>query len=125
MRVPKKPLRSSPPQILYVDDCKPLRTVYKATLQKHGFRVCTAASGRAALKLVPARPLALVLIDQEMPGLSGDQVASKIRKRRPRLPIIMISGNYELAPQAAKVTTFLPKPVQPEKLLAVVRSFVR
>lgn len=122
MRVPKKPAQSVRPQILCVDDSKHVRSMYKSTLQKNGFKVYTASNGRAALKLVPSRRFSLVVIDQRMPGLMGDQVAEKLRHKRPTLPIVMISGTCELTPAVEKVTMFLAKPVQPEKLIAIVRS---
>jgi DNA-binding response OmpR family regulator len=123
--VHKKPAQSVRPNILCIDDSKHLRALYKHTLQKNGFKVYTSSGGRAALRAVPSHRFALVLVDQRMPGLSGDEVAQKIRRRRPKLPIIMISGNCELQPQAGRtLSAFLPKPIEPEKLVAVVRSFV-
>ena len=125
-RVQKKPPQSVRPNILCIEDSKYLRALYKQTLQKNGFKVYTSSGGRAALRVVPSHRFALVLVDQRMPGLSGDELAHKIRRRRPALPIIMISGDCELQPEAVStLSAFLPKPVKAEKLVAVVRSFVQ
>ena len=72
MIVPGEPL-------LIVDDNETNRDVLSRRLQRHGYTVVGAASGREALDLVDAQPFSLLLLDIEMPGMSGLEVLQTLR----------------------------------------------
>ena len=70
--------------ILVVDDNEMNRDVLSRRLQRQGYDVCLAVDGQQALALVEAQRFALVLLDIEMPGLSGLEVLQIIRRRTRR-----------------------------------------
>ncbi len=90
MIVPGEPL-------LIVDDNETNRDVLSRRLQRHGYTVVGAASGREALDLVDAQPFSLLLLDIEMPGMSGLEVLQTLRRRysAAELPIIMVTARQE------------------------------
>jgi signal transduction histidine kinase/DNA-binding NarL/FixJ family response regulator len=77
-RSPKKPSR--PLRILFADDQKDIRTLTAYQLQRSGHKVIAAKNGKEALQRFKSGKFDAVLLDQEMPGLTGDQVARAIRK---------------------------------------------
>jgi adenylate cyclase len=80
--------------LLVVDDDATNRDMLTRRLQRQGYVVSTAESGRQALQILRSKPLDLVLLDLIMPGIDGYQVLIKI-KNDPALqhiPVIMISG---------------------------------
>ena len=66
--------------ILVVDDNEMNRDVLSRRLQRQGYDVAVAVDGKQALELIAARAFALVLLDIEMPGLSGLEVLQIIRQ---------------------------------------------
>ncbi len=85
--------------LLLVDDNEANRDMLSRRLQRHGLEVVTAVDGAHALELVDARDFALVLLDIEMPRVSGLDVLRVIRERRSasELPIIMVTARQESA----------------------------
>jgi diguanylate cyclase (GGDEF)-like protein/PAS domain S-box-containing protein len=83
--------------ILVVDDNEMNRDVLSRRLQRQGYDVSLAENGRAALALLETTRVNLVLLDIEMPGLSGTQVLAAIRERHTaaELPVIMVTARQE------------------------------
>ncbi len=80
-------------RVLLVDDDPDVRAVTGAILTEHGCEVKEVASGLAALDAeATGLPIDVVLLDFAMPGLNGGETASRLRDRRPDLPIVMMSG---------------------------------
>ena len=78
--------------ILCVDDEDIPRTLRKLILQKRGYTVVTASSGKEALALIAQGGRYLVLTDQMMPGMTGTEMIKCIKFSRPTTPVILISG---------------------------------
>ncbi|EYD75520.1 hypothetical protein Rumeso_02866 [Rubellimicrobium mesophilum DSM 19309] len=97
------PGSSQPAMILVVDDEELVRQSVEEGLQELGYRVVPANSAEKALELVRAglRPDALVT-DHMMPGMSGAQLASELRRCLPGLPVLLITG-LRLNPSPAQV----------------------
>ncbi len=114
--------------LLVVDDEKPLAAFLVELLTGYGYRVTVRESGTAALAAVRDSPqdFDLVLSDQTMPGMSGLELASKLRALRPDLPVILCSGygDYVNGGKAAAEgpAAFLAKPVDPATLTAAIRA---
>jgi len=92
--------RSLPPvrkgaAILLVDDDGAVRDVTAAMLRDIGYRVEEAHSGEAALDLIGRDRFDLAVIDYAMPGMSGAELAKRVRKRRPDLPVLFVTGFAE------------------------------
>jgi len=71
-----------PPRILVIDDSKVIRVLLTAELESKGFTVETAEDGASGLAKACATPFDLILIDAQMPGLSGFEVCRKLAETR-------------------------------------------
>lgn len=89
------------PTILWVDDFEPGLAMYRAMFERLGFRVLTASSGQAAIRVASENHLDLVVTDYEMPEINGDGVALAIKAINPSLPIILFSGST-LVPELSR-----------------------
>ena len=93
----KPPLSAAPARLLVVDDNEMNRDILSRRLVKAGYQVQAAADGASALALLAAEPIDLVLLDIEMPGLSGLDVLREVRKTRTslQLPILMATARSD------------------------------
>jgi len=114
------------PNILVVEDEPRHRELFRATLDKAGFAVTTAASAEEALARLAAAPVAMVISDMRLPGRDGLALLREIRSREATLPFLLVTAYPEIkdAVQALKVgaVDYLEKPVDLEELLAAVRD---
>ncbi len=85
--------------ILYVDDYKPLLVLYTRLLEAAGYRVITASDGQEGIRSFTNSHPDIVLLDYNMGGLNGREVAVKLRKIDAAVPLIMFSGE-EIPPEA-------------------------
>lgn len=125
-------LATSPLQqaaVLVVDDSRTMRLALIRALNALGFRnVTEATNGRQALDLVLSRPFDLMLLDMEMPEMTGMEVLVALKTNRDLggLPVIVISGAEQVdsAVQCIEMGAedFLPKPFNPTLLRARVTS---
>jgi PAS domain S-box-containing protein len=93
--------------VIYIDDYEALVFLVGRLLRKQGYRASTFESGEAALDWLrahPQEPVDLVVTDQNMPGLSGVEVAHLARSLRPDLRVAIVSGhvNDKLLAEAAE-----------------------
>lgn len=117
--------------ILVVEDEEGVREVAERMLQDIGFQTIGAEDGRHALDLMDevGDQVTAVLLDLSMPRLGGAETFRRLRKLRPELPILLMSGYTEqvVAPQFSNsgpgATAFLQKPFLAEDLIAVLRRF--
>jgi CheY-like chemotaxis protein len=82
------------PVILVVDDDGPILALMRNLLREFGFQPVTAESGSQAIDVARQQRPALVLLDKNMPGMTGDQVIRKLRGEPglDKLPILILSG---------------------------------
>jgi CheY-like chemotaxis protein len=87
--------------ILLIDDDDLLRDTLVQLLELDGHRVTEAGGGEQGLKAFAATPgIDLVITDVLMPGTDGTRVIAELRRRRPELPIIAISGGRRVLSSA-------------------------
>lgn len=102
-------------RILAADDDPTMGVMFRAVLSDPGFELCYVADGEAALLAYGAGGgFDIVLLDVEMPGANGLQVAELIRRCEPELPIVLLTGHEDAAfcdVSAALSAHYLPKPV--------------
>ena len=96
----KNPLSAMPrgsETILLAEDEAPVRAVVRSMLVEQGYSVLEAANGHEALELCGrhAGPIHLLLTDMVMPGMTGLQLAGRLRSVRPDMPILFMSGYIE------------------------------
>jgi diguanylate cyclase (GGDEF)-like protein/PAS domain S-box-containing protein len=84
------------PTLLIVDDLDVNRDMLSRRLRQHGYTVLAAAGGAEALEMVARQPVSLVLLDVEMPVLSGLDVLRELRRQysRVELPVIMVTARH-------------------------------
>lgn len=106
------------PTVLCIDDSREGLATRKLFLELKGYSVITATDGQTGLDLIASNQIDAVVLDYKMPGLSGENVARKIKSRWPSVPIIMLSGSE--VPQSAKDLTdaFVVKSSPPDFLLS-------
>jgi signal transduction histidine kinase/ActR/RegA family two-component response regulator len=79
--------------ILLIDDDNAVREVTRATLLELGYKVLEAGSGGAALDLIDREPkIDLMIADFAMPGMNGAEVARLAQEKRPKLPVLFVTG---------------------------------
>jgi CheY-like chemotaxis protein len=90
------------PTLLWIDDFVPALAVYKATMESFGFKVLTASSGEAGVKLAASKAVDLVVTDYEMPGMNGETVAAAVKSMKPAVPVIMFSGSTTISQRSRR-----------------------
>lgn len=119
---PKKPLT-----LLVVDDSEEIRTIIGLLLRSRGYDVLEAESGTAALQQWDARKGKIqgVVCDIFMPGMDGLTLARNLRKKDPKVRILLTSGRINDDSQwVAEEAGFglLKKPFKEDELFEVVQS---
>lgn len=111
-------------RILVIDDEAAIREVLEEILTSVGYEVSTAESGAAAVSRAEREPFDLAITDLCMPGLSGVDTVAALRRIKPGLAVIVVSGHVsdESARRCreAGATRFMSKPVDIDDLLHVV-----
>jgi DNA-binding response OmpR family regulator len=115
-------------KVLVADDDAELRELIAFTLAQAGYLVIKASDGSAAVRLFGEESPDLVVLDINMPGLSGFQVCEAIRARS-RVPVMMLTvrGEEEDLVRALGLGAddYLNKPFSPRTLLARIRALLR
>jgi signal transduction histidine kinase len=118
------------PHILVTDDDEVARDSARVLLSRWGYRVTLADCGEKGLEALKADPPDLLVVDLQMPGISGLEVLEAVREFDPAIVCIMVTGfaTLQSAMDAMKqgAYDFLPKPFSPDELkLAVNRGLER
>ena len=106
--------------ILCVDDDPMILQYEKTLLEVSGYTVLAASSGKDALQLVTSRGFDVVILDYGMPEMSGHEVVLEIRRVRPGLAIILMSGVDVPTDVLALVDAFVIKIEAWQKLLPTI-----
>jgi signal transduction histidine kinase/CheY-like chemotaxis protein len=124
------PFRSERPiHLLLVDDEQLLRRSFGRLLRQHGFQVTEAAGGEEALSFYGTTRYDLVILDLDMPGMSGEQTQVELLQRAPDARIMFASGHAD--PQREHVVrergarAFLQKPYEIAALVATIHQVLR
>ena len=116
----------SQPRVLVIDDEQIVLSSVQRILEAEGFAVDLSASGRQGCAWALERPYDLVLSDIRMPEVGGMRVLRDVKRAKPRLPVVIITGYATVASavQAMKLgaTDYVEKPFTPESLLAAVQG---
>jgi PAS domain S-box-containing protein len=118
--------------ILNVDDYAPARYARTQLLRSFGFEVREAKTGAEALSVVAAEPPALVILDVNLPDISGLEVCRRLRASTATatLPILHLSATHTGPPHQVQglesgADVYLTEPVEPPVLLATLKSLLR
>ena len=112
-------------RILVVDDDVNILRVFKQILEKTGYQVETADTGKVALEKLRKGKFSVSLIDVRLPDMDGTELLQKMMGNSEIIKIIITGfSTVEVGKKAADygADDFLVKPVKPEELLATVRE---
>ena len=112
--------------LLWVDDEIEQLQAQKLFLESKGYDVMTVSNGTDAIDLCRERHFDLVLLDEQMPGLSGLETLQRIKVMHPTLPVVMVTKSEEedIMNQAIgqKIADYLIKPVNPNQILLTLKK---
>ncbi|MBI3371828.1 MAG: response regulator [Betaproteobacteria bacterium] len=113
-------------KVLVVDDDPVVAKSFDRVLSGKGYAVITAANGDEALNKLRTENYDVVFTDIKMPGMSGLEVAERVKASQPWLPVVIVTGYgtdaHEARAEAAGVAGFLRKPLSPEMIESSARA---
>jgi CheY-like chemotaxis protein len=113
-------------RILWTDDEIDLLKPHLLFLEEKGYEVVTATNGNDALEQVRKQAFDIVLLDENMPGITGIETLARLKNIRPDLPVIMITKSEEehIMEEAigSKIADYLIKPVNPNQILLSLKK---
>jgi len=116
--------------VLFVDDEKSYLAYTSSLFQNRGLQVLTAGSALEALQLIQEQSVAVVVTDNEMPGMRGVELMARIKELSPHTVKIMMTGTADLATTLAAINSgevfrFVLKPWKKEEMLRAVKDALR
>ena len=112
--------------LLWVDDEIELLKAHIIFLEKKGYEVVTVSNGPDAIDQCRQQTFDLVLLDEQMPGLSGLETLQQIKEIQPATPVVMVTKSEEenIMDQAigSKIADYLIKPVNPNQILLTLKK---
>lgn len=113
-------------QLLWIDDEIELLKAHLLFLEKKGYEVETATNGYDALERCAEKAFDLILLDENMPGLSGLETLQRIKSIAPSTPVVMVTKSEEenIMEQAIgqQIADYLIKPVNPIQILSTLKK---
>lgn len=115
-------------RILVVDDEDIVLESCQAVFELEGFEALLVPSADKALDAMKNDNFDLLLVDVKMPKKDGMYLMQEVKKQRPDIPIIVMSGYYttETIQEAIRMgaATFIAKPFEPDELVKIVRQVI-
>ena len=112
--------------ILWADDEIDLLKPHILFLKNKGYEVDTVTNGRDALDAMASQNYNLIILDENMPGISGLEALQQIKISQPNVPVIMITKSEEenIMNQAigSQIADYLIKPVNPMQILLSIKK---
>src|SRR5271165_4959561 len=95
--------------ILLVDDDSTGRSVRKLVLEANHHRVLAVGEAEIALRTLQEQPIKLVILDYFLDGITGTELARKMRGVKPRVPILLLSGSPDVPDGIEYVDAYISK----------------
>ena len=115
--------------ILIIEDDTSILRGLKDNLEFEGYKVLTETNGKEGLKLAFEKDADLLLLDIMLPGMNGYEICRKVKKRKPELPIIMLTARGSEMDKVSGLDTgaddYVTKPFSLPELLARIRAAFR
>jgi two-component system cell cycle sensor histidine kinase/response regulator CckA len=110
---------TSDSRVLVVDDNSSIRKLIKICFEQNGITALDAPSGRDALDILEqhSERIRLLITDLAMPGMSGAELATDVRRLYPNLPIFFISGYSDHPPEPRAGDRWMQKPLDLPRLI--------
>ncbi|MBW3806412.1 sigma-54-dependent Fis family transcriptional regulator [Aeromonas jandaei] len=117
------------PRVLLVEDTRSLAVVYEQYLRQDGYEVVLADCGQQALEVLLASPPPVVLLDLELPDMSGMEILQQITEQQLPCAVVVITahGSVDVAVEAMRLGAFdfLTKPFDSKRLCATARNALK
>ncbi len=115
-------------QILWADDEIELLKPHILFLEKKGYDIKPVSSGVEAVELCETDNFDIIFLDENMPGMSGLEALSRIKQRKPHIPVVMITKSEEehIMEEAigSKISDYLIKPINPNQILLSIKKIL-
>src|SRR5690606_9875299 len=114
-------------RVILVEDDPLVRRTTARVLAAAGYEVIALSDGLEALGMLDgAQEVSCVVSDISMPRLDGVELAERLERLRPQMPVLLVSGNQDpgLQESSRKTRRYLQKPVDPEELLLTIEELV-
>ncbi len=112
------------PKVLLVDDEDRFRQTLKKRVSSREYNVFDASNGIQALEMIREEPMDVVILDVRMPGLSGLETLTEIKKISPETEVILLTGHASIDPaiEGMRLGAFdyLMKPCELEELMVKI-----
>src|SRR4051794_23991510 len=113
-------------RVLVVDDHDLFRTGLRALLEEEGFDMSDAPGGEAALVALPSFAPDVIVMDLNMPGMSGIEATARVLEARPATRVVMLTINRDderiLEAVRAGASGYLVKDAELEEIVAGIRA---
>ncbi|QNF17448.1 sigma-54-dependent Fis family transcriptional regulator [Aeromonas jandaei] len=117
------------PRVLLVEDTRSLAVVYEQYLRQDGYEVVLADCGQQALEVLLTSPPPVVLLDLELPDMSGMEILQQITEQQLPCAVVVITahGSVDVAVEAMRLGAFdfLTKPFDSKRLCATARNALK
>ena len=115
-------------KIFFVDDEPQLRKIVQRTIERHGYDVTCFEDSMSCLDELVFSDCDLLITDVNMPGIDGIELLEKVKKIRPLLDVLIVTGygNIPMAVRAVKngAYDFIEKPLDRDRLIPVIQSIL-
>lgn len=106
--------------ILCVDDDATGLTVRRLLLSIAGYKVLTATSAKTALQLLGCNDVDLVITDHFPPDVTGAEIVSEVKRLKPRVPVLLLTGLSEPPSGSEQADVLLCKGIMAEEFLSEI-----
>jgi len=110
--------------VLVVDDDGQVRAILSRQLQAYGVVVDTASGGAQAMAMLDRDRFDALMLDLDMPGVTGLDVLLHVQRAAPSLPVVVVTGTFE-AERIEGAAEVLAKPVEAKVLRATLARAIR
>jgi len=115
--------------IMVVEDEEPIRKFIKINLDREGYAVYEASSGEEALEIVQNEQIDIAILDVMLPGIDGFEVLKELRKKYPKMGIIMLTAKSQDTDKIMGLEygsdDYMTKPFNPAELILRIKSLIR
>ncbi|THB77432.1 MAG: response regulator [Desulfobulbaceae bacterium] len=124
------PARPRSPEIMVIEDSPTARKVIKMVLQREGFGIIEASTGKEALELSVGAQPNLILLDVMLPDMTGYDILPELRQQEhlKEIPVVMLTGKKgsmdRMKGMLAGSAEYITKPFNPQKLTSVIKKYL-